>query len=352
MVTLLRRTHANFKDPFGLLVRMLRSGDRAAQAALVRHVAAVLLSPLDLCLGVAEARRLRSTRAPMLPLVLVVGAPRAGTTLVYQVLARYLPVTYFTNLSALFPRAPLTASRHFQRGSRAARANLHNYYGNTAALAGPNDGFHVWNRWLGTDRYRAPATLTEDAVADMRQFFAAWTGTFDRPLLNKNNRNVDCVALLGRILPEAIFVVVRRDPVAVAQSLLIARQHVQGDKRRKWGVRSVDQAAARGPLGYVDSVCQQIVEIERKLREDCRTLSAARLINVQYEHFCENPSDAMVEISSRVWGAPIDASIVRRELHLAARSTNQPRVTPEEFERIEGCLAGFYGSANTSGAGS
>lgn len=351
-MAVLRGTHANFKDPLGLLVRMLRSGDRAARAALVRDVAAVLLSPLDLCLEVAESRRLRSTRAPMLPLVLVVGAPRAGTTLVYQVLARYLPVTYFTNLSALFPRSPLTASRHFQRGSRTTRADFHNYYGTTAGLAGPNDGFHVWNRWLGTDRYRGPETLTEHAIADMRQFFAAWTGTFDRPLLNKNNRNADCVALLGRILPEAVFVVVRRDPVAVAQSLLIARQHIQGDKRRKWGVRSVDQAVVTDALGYVDSVCQQIVEIERKLGEGCRTLSPARFINVQYEHFCENPSGAIVEISSRIWGTPIDASIVRRELHLAARSTDQPRVTPEELGRIQSCLADFYGSAHTSRVGS
>jgi hypothetical protein len=338
-VTAVRRTHANFSDPFGLLVRMLRSGDPAARAALIRAVSTVVLSPLDLCLEIAEARRIRSARSSMLPLVLIVGAPRAGTTLVYQALARYLPVTYFTNLSALFPRAPLTASRLFQPRSRREHVSFHSYYGNTSGLAGPNDGFHVWNRWLGTDRYRAPETLVEDAIAGMRQFFAAWTETFGRPLLNKNNRNADCVALLGRILPEAFFVVVRRDPVYVAQSLLIARQHIQGDKRRKWGLRSLDQEVAADPLGYVDSVCQQIVEIERKLGEDRRTLPAARFIDVQYEQFCENPADPIAEISNRIWGAPIDTTIVRRELDATGRSTNQRRVTPEEFERIQSSLA-------------
>jgi hypothetical protein len=338
-VTTVRQTYANFSDPFGLMVRMVRSGDRAARAALVREAATVVLSPLDLCLEIAEARRIRSARSSILPLVLIVGSSRAGTTFVYQALARYLPVTYFTNLSALFPRAPLTASRLFQRGFPSARVSFHSYYGNTAGLAGPNDGFHVWNRWLGTDRYRAPQTLAEDAIAGMRQFFAAWTETFGRPLLNKNNRNADCVALLGRILPEAFFVVVRRDPVNVAQSLLIARQHIQGDKRRKWGVRSLDQEVATDPLGYVDSVCRQIVEIERKLGEDCRTLPAARFIDVQYEHFCENPADPIAEISSRIWGAPIDTTIVRRELDPTDRSTSQRRVTPEEFERIQSRLA-------------
>ena len=332
------RTHAHFTDPFGLLFRILRSGDPVARAALVREVSTVALSPLDRCLEIAEARRMRSAPSSMLPLVLIVGSSRAGTTFMYQALARYLPVTYFTNLSALFPRAPLTASRLFQRRSVTARVTFQNYYGNTAGLDGPNDGFHVWNRWLGTERYRAPQTIAEDAIASMRQFFAAWTETFGRPLLNKNNRNADCVALLGHVLPEAFFVVVRRDPVNLAQSLLIARQHVQGDKRRKWGLRSSDQQNDTDPLGYVDSVCRQIVEIERKLREDCGTLSASRFMDVQYERFCENPAAHIAEISNRIWGTPIDTTIIQRELAPAVRSSNERRVTQEEFDRIQMCL--------------
>ncbi|HEX6433608.1 MAG TPA: sulfotransferase [Gemmatimonadales bacterium] len=317
---------------------MLRSGDSVARAALVREVSTVVLSPLDRCLEIAETRLVDRAHSAMLPLILIVGSSRAGTTFIYQVLARYLPVTYFTNLSALFPRAPLAASRLFTRRSRTGGASFHNYYGTTAGLAGPNDGFHVWNRWLGSERYRAPQTLTEDAIAGMRQFFTAWTQTFGRPLLNKNNRNADCVALLGRILPEAFFVVVRRDPVNLAQSLLIARQHVQGDKRRKWGLLSVDQQDATDPLGYVDDVCLQIAEIERKLAGDCRTLPAGRVIEVQYEHFCEDPAGSIAEISSRIWGAPVDTTNVRRELHPAVRSNRQQRVTPQEFERIQRCL--------------
>jgi hypothetical protein len=342
------RTHAHFTDPFGLLVRILRSGDRVARAALVREVSTVALSPLDRWLEIAEARRMRSAPSSMLPLVLIVGSSRAGTTFVYQALARYLPLTYFTNLSALFPRAPLTASRLFLRRTGTERATFQNYYGNTAGLDGPNDGFHIWNRWLGTERYRAPQTLAEDAIASMRQFFAAWTQAFGRPLLNKNNRNADCVALLGHVLPEAFFVVVRRNPVDLAQSLLIARQHVQGDKRRKWGLLSLDQQDAGDPLGYVDSVCQQIMEIDRKLGADCQTLPASRFIDVQFERFCDNPADVIAEISNRIGGAPVDTTLVRRELDPAVRSTNQCRVSPEEFERIHSCLADFNRSTRSS----
>jgi Sulfotransferase family len=337
-VTTVSRTHANFTDPFGLLVRMLRSGDPVARAALVREVSTVVLSPLDRCLETAEARLVGQAHSTILPLLFIVGSSRAGTTFIYEALARYLPVTYFTNLSALFPRAPLTASRLFQRRPNTPKRSFRNYYGTTSGLAGPNDGFHIWNRWLGNERYRAPQTLTEHAIAGMRQFFAAWTQTFGRPLLNKNNRNADCIALLGRVLPEAFFVVVRRDPADLAQSLLVARQHVQGDKRRKWGLLSVDQQDAKDPLGYVDNVCQQIANVERKITEDCQTLPDTRFINVQYERFCADPDGSITEISSRIWGSAVDTAIVKHELKPAPRSPGQRRVSPEEFARIQSCL--------------
>jgi hypothetical protein len=337
-VTSPARSHANFSDPIGLLVRMLRSGDPAARAALLREASGAMLSPLDRCLQIAERRRLRSAPPSILPLLLIVGAPRSGTTLVYQVLARHLPATYFTNLSALFPRAPLTASRLFLRGARAAPDSLHNYYGNTAGLTGPNDGFHIWNRWLGADRYQAPQSLSPEGVAGMRGFFAAWTAAYRRPLLNKNNRNTDCVGLLGQVLPEAVFVVVHRDPVYVAQSLLIARQHVQGDKRRRWGLRSLDQEVPTDPLGHVDSVCRQITEIAGKLEADRRSLPATRVIDVHYEAFCADPTPVLETISSRVWGRSSGAIMAGRTIGPVGATTNQPRVSAAEFERIQTCL--------------
>jgi hypothetical protein len=242
-------------------------------------------------------------------------------------------------LSALFPHAPITAQRLFLRRESHSSASFHSYYGNTTGLAEPNDGFHVWNRWLGNDRYRAPETLPDDAVAEMRRFFAAWTATFGRPFLNKNNRNTDCIALLGRVLPEAYFVVVRRDPVYVAQSLLIARQHIQGDKSWKWGLLSRDQEPDTGPLGYVDSVCRQVVDIEHRIADECAALPASRIVDVSYEAFCKRPADAIEAVYTRVWGEPADLSAVRKELDLVGGSTNRPRVSAEELARIHSTLA-------------
>lgn len=77
-------------------------------------------------------------------------------------------------------------------------ADFHNFYGQTAGLNGPNHGFTIWNQWLGEDRYVPRTDLSTDEMKAMQIFFAAWSDTFQKPLLNKNNRNTDCLDQLSR----------------------------------------------------------------------------------------------------------------------------------------------------------
>jgi len=201
--------YSNFNDPVGLLMRMLRSGNRAAYGALFRTAFSIGLTPLDWLLQAKEKRRLAAVDESQIrhPLVLIVGPPRSGSTLLYQALARYANVSYLTNLTSMFPRSPISSASLFQAyGQRPTKSfamglfakrsfakSSQNYYGQTPGLRSPNDGFEVWNRWLGEDRYQAPETLEPASAKQMRRFFAAWTKEFDKPFLNKNNRNALCL---------------------------------------------------------------------------------------------------------------------------------------------------------------
>jgi len=222
---------------------------------------------------------------------LIVGPPRSGTTLVYQTIARRLPVSFATNLSALFPRSPISAQELFGRRVTSSR-DVRSYFGQTRGLLDANDAFHLWDRWLGSERYRGPAHIPPDAARDMRRFFDAWRARFAAPFVNKNNRNTDCLLQLAGALPEARFMVVRRDPLETLQSLLTARRVVQGDVRRGWGLRSHD-AQGDEPLAAVEAVCDQLVEIERRLHADCAAIAPGRLLEVSYAQFCTAPDDVV-----------------------------------------------------------
>lgn len=274
-------------------------------------------------------------------MILIVGAPRSGTTLIYQVLAYHLPVAYLTNLSSLFPRSPITASRLFKRFLDTPRFDLHSYFGTTVGLDGPNDAFHVWNRWLGEDRYSTPTALSEPCKADMRSFFDACYAEFHRPMLNKNNRNTDCIPLLADVFPNAYFVGLRRDPVFTAQSLLLAREHIQGSRFVGWGLGSRDSERRPGATQYIDDVCLQVHTIDRKLDHAKQLLGSRRFLEVDYEGFCADPARTVEQVYKRVWGEQYDVAGLRHSLE-PLPVANRVRIDPADFRRIEACIADLY----------
>jgi hypothetical protein len=334
--------YSNFRDPFGLVRRMLRSGDRAAYTALCLAGMELGLAPLDLALRSYEKRlHQRSAAYSDLPILLVVGAPRSGSTLVYQALVSGLDVSYFSNLGSLFPRAPIAASLLFGGAPRTRPKPFRSYYGNTAGLSGPSDAFSIWNRWLGaTDRYHAPASIDEEQSRSMREFFDTWLSTFGRPLVNKNNRNTDCLALLAAALPNARFVVVRREPEYVAQSLVLAREQIQGSRFVGWGLLSQDSNPDAGREGYLDDVCRQVFAIEARLREGEAQVDARRFLNVAYESFCEDPVGAVRRISRTLLDGAVNETALAQIGPF--KVANRERLDPEEMTRMRGSLRELF----------
>ena len=311
----------NFKNPFGLLLRMLTSGQSAAYSALIHEGMRLVSRPLNSLLSGRERRLRRETPPTPAPVILIVGAPRSGTTLVYQTLARYMDVTYFSNLTSLFPKAPLAATKMFHWLPRRQSADFKNFYGQTAGLNGPNDGFSVWNQWLGDDRYVPRTDLTVAEQNSMGQFFSAWCQTFGKPFLNKNNRNTGCMDLLCQAIPQATIVVVRRNPLLVAQSLINARMQVQGDKSVGWGLHSQSSDTTADPLAYVDDVCVQVLQIEAELDDQLKDIPNDRIVEFTYEGFCEAPDETLRWIASRIPGVQLNEDLITAELRSFAAST-------------------------------
>ncbi len=321
---------SNFKNPVGLLFRMLLSGQRAAYSALIHEAMRLASRPLNFLLTRRERRLREVSETTSAPVILVVGAPRSGTTLVYQTLARYLDTTYFSNLTSLFPDAPLAGTQMFRWLPQRQSADFQNFYGQTAGLNGPNDGFTIWNQWLGEDRYVPRTELTAEEERAMAQFFKAWCATFGKPFLNKNNRNTGCLDLLTRVIPQSSFIVVRRNPLLVAQSIINARLKVQGDKSIGWGLHSQSSNTAADPLAYVDDVCDQVLQIEAELDEQLQHVPADRIVEITYEGFCEAPEESLRWIVSRIPGVELKEDLIRSELHPFATSATVTLSEPEK----------------------
>jgi hypothetical protein len=331
--SLLRRlVPANFRDPVGLARRILSSRDRAAYFAVVSTALAAALAPIDALLAVTlEKRMVAEHGTPEQPVIIVTGAPRSGTTVLSQALIHHLPVTFFNNLTAVFPRAPIAANRLFGRFLRPPQRTLHSYYGRTSGFASENDGLHLWDRWLGTDRYAVPEHLPPEAAADLRRFFAAYEHAFGRPIVNKNNALATGVPAIAEALPTAHFIYIRRDALFTAQSILGARETIQGTRTAPYGVNDpTRRAAAASPI---EDVCAQIVYHERRMETERRAVGDDRFWVVDYERFCEAPHAIVERVGRDILRVPLDVDAIRRSLP-PLRNTNRSKLPAAEIEEI------------------
>lgn len=288
--------YSNFNDPVGLAFRMLKRATRESVGPLLQMACEIGAKPFD---HIAARWECYDERNDDIPQLLIVGLPRTGTTMVSQLLARYLDVSYFPNVSAIFPSAPIWATKRFVGDFSTAPKTTKNFYGSTAGFQGISDGFHIWNRWFGSDRYCIGHLPNDDEVADLQAFFFAWNGVFNKTLLNKNNRNVDGIASLAQFLPNAFFVVVERDPAMTIQSLLQARRFVQGSDSTGWGLFSNRFDTDSDPIR---SVCKQVAFGIHRLEEQLSHVSQDRIVRFSYEDFCGAPTSALESVLELVSG--------------------------------------------------
>jgi hypothetical protein len=302
---------SNFQNIFGLTWRLIRRGKPAGRRAMIYSIGGLMLTPLDVLLQFFERRRYRAAGQPRLPLIFVCGAPRSGTTLTAQVLIKYLPVFFFNNLTSLFPRAPITASKIFGRWIRTEKQalNFSSFYGRTLRLSDPNDALYFWDRWTGQDRKTIPTELSTADQEAMVRFFGAVENYSGQPLLNKNNSLNTYAHLIAEALPTAYFICLDRDPLFLAQSHYVARQFIHGNENTPYGIRG-SQAVAEDPIG------------------------ADRFLIIQYEDFCARPAHWIKMISEKILGQSTDLSPLEEQLP-ALRAANTRKIDRETFEKIK-----------------
>jgi hypothetical protein len=328
-----RYVPGHFRDPWGLAARLIRSGDPAAMFAMASAAAGIVAAPIDAVLGSWERRRDAVETAAGHPLILVCGPPRSGTTLVAQTLINHLPVAYFTNLTSIFPRAPLTASRLFERMRRSTPRRYKSYYGKTAGLFGPNDALYLWDRWLGADRDRPPLLLTDEQSAEMRRFFAACDRQFNRPIVAKNNNLIASAGLVAKALPQARFICLTRDPRSLALSLYKARLDIHGTAEAAYGP---ELGGGRLIADPIESVCRQTVALLELAERQQQAIGTERFWRVGYEDFCKQPADLVRRTARDILG---EESLATGEIPASFPVSGGAKLPADVVARIEGKLA-------------
>ncbi len=243
--------------------------------------------------------------ASRLPLIYVVGAPRSGTTLLSQVISRFLPVGYIGNLIARFwlrPSVGIRLSQLLLGVSAREGISFESEHGTTRGVAGPHEFGYFWRHWLRLDEQPThhlsePALDALDVQGLRHALEHEILESFGAPVVFKN---VICgfqASMLTDVHPRSLFVHIVRDREATCASILKSRLERFGSYAAWWSLKP----SAFAEIAAIDDPSTQVV----RQVDECRTEICAELarpgvsaLTIDYDALCLNPGRALQEVAT------------------------------------------------------
>lgn len=249
--------------------------------------------------------RLSETRPVSQP-VFIIGAPRTGSTILYQVLSNSFEMTYIDNLVDIFYRNLLLgvslSEMVFGGKPHDCFTSIH---GTTwhCGLRAPAEGGLLWyRRWVPRDReYVAPGEVSTSVAREIRQNIFSVINRFERPFLFKNLEMGQRLALLSEVAPEAKIIFVRRNPVFAGQSIIKTKREKNIPIEKWWSVRPKNFEAL-SKLPPAEMVAKQIYFLEKQIIDDLKRFEFRDVLEIHYEDFCARYHEILDQVKGFVGG--------------------------------------------------
>jgi hypothetical protein len=253
---------------------------------------------------------------PAHPVVLVIGAPRSGTTLLMQWLATTGLVAYPTNLLSRFYAAPyigalicrMIGDPQYDYGGELRNpgppsSSFKSELGKTQGLFEPNGYWFFWRRFIPNNQSER---LSEDDLSrvDSAGFLAgiaALQAVFDKAWAMKGTMLQYNLVFLQSFFDRFLFVRMRRELDDNARSLLNAREQFFGNANEWYSVRppGYQRLLEKTPL---EQVTGQVQYTNASIDEEFRVIPAAHQLDIDYEQFCLQPRARYDEIVAKLQG--------------------------------------------------
>jgi hypothetical protein len=268
--------------------------------------------------------------------VWIIGNPRSGTTLLYNLLANFLNVNYISNFAINFPYAPYLATRlqHLLSLSRNKSYNFNE--GDTKSLGAPHESWQFLYRWFPEgyqNHYVSYDQFSSSYFDIMRTEVCALSSIKDGPFMLKNTVNSLRIAPLFKVFPNSLFIVCERNKIDTCQSILRLRRKRKNPN--KWVGPAPKEYGKLKSLNIHQQVCGQVYFIDKQIENDKKQFGLHdQFLHINYQQVCLQPEETINQIQE---------FLSRHEIASKKTSQNLPSFTPNigktvsdlDFELIE-----------------
>lgn len=284
----------------GCAARLVHRGLQAWGAAIFSAKRAVkagvqgLLRPFEARLH--DASSANGRHAP----IFIVGPPRTGSTLLYQLLVRRYRCCYFSNLLNAFPHTPLAIAKLCKPfGGFDPAADFSSEYGNTRGWRAPSQGRELWAAFLPESPNAVePETVASEVKRRINDSVRGLQRVCGRPFVNKWPPNSVRVRLLAEIFPDALFVRISRAVEPTVTSILRGRQELCQHGSGWFSVKPQGYQEIMQERGPEEQAAWQVGAIERAIDAASDAVGAQRFFGAHYEELTSRPREVLNAIAA------------------------------------------------------
>jgi hypothetical protein len=230
--------------------------------------------------------------------VFIIGAPRTGSTILYQLITNYLDVIYMDNLCHIFYRNPFfgfwLSNILFNNGPHNSFNSL---YGKTYGLHSPSEFWNFWYRWLPTDKkYIYKGELAPHILREIKNNIFSTTNKYKKSIIFKNLYMSLRLGMISEIAPNAKFIFIKREPLYVAQSYILRKLKYNIDLSKWWRIKGIDNNRLN-ELSLEERAVRQIFFIEKEINKDLQLFPKYNRIIIRYKEVCNKNINIIDKIS-------------------------------------------------------
>ena len=170
-------------------------------------------------------------------------------------------------------------------------------FGKSSNLYGPNEFGEFWYRWFS----KTHELIDNHSLAKnkLRLEIAGLTKIHQKPMLFKNVINSMRINVLSQIFDNSIFIVLNRDNLDIAQSILNARIELYNNKNHSWSV--ITSALQTDPdIPYYKQIVIQIKGVASNINLSRKNIGDNKFIFVDYKELCNNTDQVLKSIHSQL----------------------------------------------------
>ncbi len=290
--------------------------------------------------GLEKKFLLFSDKSLQYPPVFVIGPPRSGTTLLYQLLTQKYYFSYFSEYAASYNTIPFLASYFTKKNFDSENNSFESNFGRPHGLFSPSEAGEIWNRWFPTEYREGFNYVDENHLSSgerkvIYQLIRHIEKLVRAPFINKNVKHGVRIRAMNAIFPDALFIEVYRNPFDNAASIWEMRQKLSDDHEKWVSVmpKEIDKILEKD---IYRQIAAQIFSLQKNIKEDMEHIGNDRLMRVSYEELCRNPVDELesVELFLRKRGCTIKRKSKNiQKFEVRSKFDSLPDVVKENLKR-------------------